>query len=112
MKTMTKVGGAVAVGAFSLVLGVTPSASAQTTAAPVASSAQVQAGAPKPSIRWLCGKPIVKKFIPACTNGKWELPMVKKARCIQGHAPYLGLLGPSKLSYWTIKCFRTEWQKW
>ncbi|MFI6908295.1 hypothetical protein ACIBKY_44035 [Nonomuraea sp. NPDC050394] len=65
-----------------------------------------------PSVKWLCGKPIVKKLIPACSNGKWELPMIKKMRCIQGHAPYVGIFGMSKLTYWSMKCFKSEWQRW
>ncbi|MBB5079532.1 hypothetical protein [Nonomuraea endophytica] len=121
MKAITKIGTVVAAGAFSLALAGTaaPAASA-TTAAPASISASATTASltsltarPMPSVKWLCGKRIIKKLIPACTNGKWELVTIKKMRCLQGHAPYVGWTGPSKLSYWAMRCFKTdEWQKW
>ncbi|MEU0563953.1 hypothetical protein ABZ297_00955 [Nonomuraea sp. NPDC005983] len=121
MRAITKLGTAVAAGAFTLALSAgtpaTAAASATVSAAPVSAqtvtAAWTQAASPRPSIRWLCGKPVIKKLIPACTNGRWEPVTIKKMRCVQGHAPYVGWTGPSKLAYWAMKCFKTsEWEKW
>ncbi|NUW43895.1 hypothetical protein [Nonomuraea rhodomycinica] len=120
MKMAAKLGSAVAASAFTLVLaGTSPSAAmaapATTTAmtAAVPAAAQAVTAGPRPSVRWLCGKRIVKRLVPACTHGKWELPTVKKMRCLSGHGPYVGWTGPAKLSWWLHKCFETEeWTKW
>ncbi|HEX4817476.1 MAG TPA: hypothetical protein VFV66_32445 [Nonomuraea sp.] len=128
MKVITKVGTTVAAGAFTLALAAgTPAAAAAstatisaaagatisaTTAAPAAAQAAAFTG-PRPSVRWLCGKRIIKKLIPACSHGRWELVTIKKMRCLQGHAPYVGITGPAKLAYWANRCFKQgEWEKW
>ncbi len=75
--------------------------------------AMTAAGAPKPSVRWLCGKALVRRLIPACTHGKWEFVTIKKMRCLGGHGPYVGITGPAKLAYWAHRCFEQgEWEKW
>ncbi|MFF4193469.1 hypothetical protein [Nonomuraea sp. NPDC001831] len=130
MRTITKLGTAAAAGAFALALSAgtpataatsatsaTSAASAAVSAVPVSAQAVTatwtQAAGPRPSVRWLCGKPVIKKLVPACSHGKWEPVTIKKMRCVQGHAPYVGWTGPSKLAYWAMKCFKTsEWEKW
>ncbi|MFC4122804.1 hypothetical protein [Nonomuraea zeae] len=120
MKMAAKLGSLAAASAFSLALaGTAPSAAmavpATTTAmtAAVPATAQAVTAAPRPSVRWLCGKRIVKKLIPACSHGRWEPTTIKKMRCLQGHGPYLGWTGPAKLTWWAHKCFETsEWEKW
>ncbi|QYC45538.1 hypothetical protein Nocox_39975 [Nonomuraea coxensis DSM 45129] len=113
-----KLGTVVAAGAASLALaGMSPNAAvAATTTTSMTAAAPVSAtvmAAPRPSVRWLCGKRIVKKFIPACSHGRWEPTTIKKMRCLQGHAPYVGWTGPAKLAYWANRCFKTsEWEKW
>lgn len=63
------------------------------------SSAVGPMGRPTPTIKWLYNKPIVKKFIPACSHGnRWEPTTIKKMWCLQGHAPYIGWTGPAKLT--------------
>ncbi|MEV0383599.1 hypothetical protein [Nonomuraea sp. NPDC050643] len=114
---MKRIGTAVAAAAFTLAMAAgTPAVSAASTTASTTAMpavAQVTAAGPVPSVKWLCGKPVIKKLIPACSHGRWELTTIKKMRCLQGHAPYVGWTGPSKLSYWAMRCFKTsEWEKW
>lgn len=119
MKLAVKLGTVVAASAASLTLaGMSPNAAMAaptTTTAMTATTPAVAAvaAAPRPSVRWLCGKRVVRKLIPACSHGKWEPKTIKKMRCLQGHGPYVGWTGPAKLAYWANRCFKTsEWEKW
>ncbi|MGN9843519.1 hypothetical protein ACTMTI_35880 [Nonomuraea sp. H19] len=114
MKAITKISTVVTAGAFALVLaGGTAEAATQAMTPAMTSSAVVSMDR-TPTIKWLCNKPIVKRYIPQCSNGKrWEPRVAKQARCLQGHGPYLGWTGPAKLTWWVHKCFETsEWEKW
>lgn len=83
-----------------------------TTAIPTSARATTGGAIPGPSVRELCGIPIVNHFVPACSHGRWEPRQLKTMRCIAGHAPYSGILGVPKVTYWTTLCAKSDWSKW
>ncbi|MEU1388105.1 MULTISPECIES: hypothetical protein [unclassified Nonomuraea] len=116
MKAIAKFGTAVVAGTFALVLagGTAQAATPPLAPAATSSAAGAMSSPPTPNIKWLCNKPIVRKFIPQCSRGRgWTPEGLRKARCVLGHGPFVGWTGMPKLTWWLHKCYeKDEWKKW